>query len=66
MELNADGISVFIFRPEYLAAIALETGRQKDKYRLNTILASGIFDERVLKTTLGCHWLGSKYREWIK
>ena len=66
LELEADGISVFVFGPEYLAAIALETGRQKDKYRLHALMEFGILDERAFLTILDRHGLVSRYREWIQ
>ena len=42
--MNVDGQSVAVLSQEHLAAIALETGRMKDKIRLGQFLASNTFD----------------------
>jgi hypothetical protein len=65
-ELEADGLSVFVFSPEYLAAIALETGRPKDKYRLHTLVESGILHMEEFMAILRRHGLESRYEEWAK
>jgi hypothetical protein len=64
-EHEADGTSVFIFSPEYLAAVALETGRPKDKYRLLAFMESGILNMKALRRILHRHGLEGKYREWM-
>ncbi len=65
LELEAEGISVFIFSAEYLAAVALETGRPKDKYRLIALVESGILSMKALQSILDRHGLERKYREWM-
>ena len=42
--MSVDGQSVAVLSQEHLAAIALETGRMKDKIRLAQFLASQTFD----------------------
>ena len=65
-EFEADGLAVSVFSPEYLAAIALETGRPKDKLRLDTLVKSGILDKRKLNAILRRHGLERKFGEWLK
>jgi hypothetical protein len=64
-EFEADNISVYIFNPEYLAAVALETGRPKDKYRLLALVESGILNTKALLVILNRHGLERRYREWV-
>lgn len=42
--MTVDGQPVAVLSQEHLAAIALETGRMKDKIRLTQFLASETFD----------------------
>ena len=42
--IQIEDIPVRVFSPEYLAAIALETGRGKDKLRLRQFLDFGVLD----------------------
>ncbi len=65
-EYDADGLSIWIFSSEHLAAIALEVGRGKDKLRLNTLIESGILDMRKFKAILRRHGLEKKYEDWLK
>ena len=44
VRMSVDGQGVMVLSQEHLAAIALETGRMKDKVRLTEYLASGSFD----------------------
>ena len=44
VHVDVDGQSVAVLLQEHLAAIALETGRMKDKIRLAQFLASDTFD----------------------
>ena len=44
VHMNVDGQPVAVLSQEHLAAIALETGRMKDKIRLAQFLASETFD----------------------
>jgi hypothetical protein len=43
-----DGISTRVFRPEYLCAIALQTGRAKDYLRVKMFLDEGVVDTKEL------------------
>ncbi len=44
VRMTVDGQAVAVLSQEHLAAIALETGRMKDKIRLSQFLASGTFE----------------------
>jgi len=44
VRMSVDGQAVALLSQEHLAAIALETGRMKDKIRLAQFLASGTFE----------------------
>ena len=44
VQMSVDGQRVSVISQEHLAAIALETGRMKDKLRLTLFLASETFD----------------------
>lgn len=44
VHMSVDGQAVAVLSQEHLAAIALETGRMKDKLRLAQFLASGTFE----------------------
>ena len=61
VEMDAEGISTRVFSAEHLAAIALETGRAKDRLRLLQFLESGTLDgprfqELVARFGLGAAW----------
>jgi hypothetical protein len=44
-EMDVEGVPVRVFRAEHLAAIALQTGRAKDKARLLQFIEEGALDE---------------------
>lgn len=46
--MDFDGITMRVFRPEHLCAIALETGRAKDYARVSLFLEQGEVDSGVL------------------
>jgi hypothetical protein len=62
VELGESGQSFRVFTPDYLAAIALETGRAKDKARLLQFLESGVLDERRFRDIVSRHDLDSKWK----
>lgn len=45
-ETDVEGTPARVFAPEYLAAIALQTGRAKDKARLLQFIEAGAFDAK--------------------
>jgi DNA-binding Lrp family transcriptional regulator len=44
VEVNVEGVAAHVFTAEHLAAIALETGRAKDKARLLQFIEEGAID----------------------
>ena len=52
----------FVSSAEHLAAIALQTGRAKDKARLGQFVESGALDPALFDEILERHRLGEKWR----
>lgn len=44
VDLDVDGLPARVFTPEHLAAVALQTGRAKDKARLLQFVEAGVID----------------------
>lgn len=57
VEHDVDGVPARVFSAEYLAAIALQTGRAKDKARLLQFVESGILDATTFQDILTRHAL---------
>ncbi|PZR74985.1 MAG: hypothetical protein DLM73_06310 [Chthoniobacterales bacterium] len=57
IETDVDGAPARVFTPEHLAAIALQTGRAKDKARLLAFIEAGAFDAKRFQTILAKHGL---------
>jgi len=53
-----------VFRAEHLLAIALQTGRQKDRERVRVLVEEGTFDLHYLHAVLVRHDLEAKWNEW--
>jgi hypothetical protein len=58
---DVDGVPVRVFSAEYLAAIALQTGRAKDKARLLQFVESGILDATAFEDILTRHALAERW-----
>jgi hypothetical protein len=52
-----------VFKPEYIVAIALQTGRSKDDARIDTFIESNILDFKMLLSILAHHSLLLKWNE---
>ena len=61
VEKDVDGIPASVFTAEHLAAIALQTGRAKDKARLLQFVESGTLDATQLQTILQRHGLAAAW-----
>lgn len=59
-------VPVRVMKPEYLAAIALETGRGKDHLRLKQFIAEGAVDAKELERIIENHGLGLKWSSFAK
>jgi hypothetical protein len=60
-----EGTTVRVMRPEHLVAIALQTGRLKDKVRVSLLLEQAKMDGDYLNTILERYKLKNKFRQWI-
>ena len=58
---DVDGMSTRVFTAEHLAAIALETGRAKDKTRLLQFIESPTFDLGRFQEIVGRHGLAAAW-----
>jgi len=61
IDMDYDGIKVSVFSAEHLAAIALQTGRGKDKARIHSFVESGILCKERLSDILTRHGLEEKW-----
>jgi hypothetical protein len=57
VEKNVAGISARVFTAEHLAAIALQTGRPKDKARLLQFIETGVLDWEKFRSIVSRHGL---------
>ncbi len=65
VELSYGKIKVKVLRPEYLSAIALQTGRSQDLKKAGLLSAEAGLDKELLKDILKRHGLSKKWREYI-
>lgn len=61
VEFTLKGISVPVFSAKHLAVIALQTGRSKDKARLQQFVEAGMMNMSKSQTILARHDLGAKW-----
>lgn len=64
--VEVDGIRVRIVRAEHLAAIALATGRAKDKARLLMLLEYPEFNRSEFQAIIERHGLGDAWHRFVK
>jgi len=62
VEMDYDDVKVRVFSAEHLVAIALQTGRSKDKARVHSFVESGILRQEKLLDILRHHGLEAKWR----
>lgn len=62
--VDVEGTPARVFTAEHLAAIALETGRAKDKARLLQFIEAGAIRAEVLQSILARHHLVDRWREF--
>lgn len=62
IETDADGVPVRVLSAEHLAAIALETGRAKDKARVQQFVEGRVLDREKFEAILDRHGLRSKWQ----
>lgn len=51
--MDVEGTATRVFTAEHLAAIALQTGRAKDKARLLQLMESGVIDDKAAQRRRG-------------
>lgn len=61
---DVDGVPTRVFSPEHLVAIALKTGRAKDKARILQFIESGVLDVDRLQAILGRHDLLDRWERF--
>lgn len=64
--VNIDELPARVFTAEHLTAVALQTGRAKDKARLLQFIESGAIDAARFEAILVRHELSSRWREFKK
>ena len=64
LRFEVEGQPVSVFAQEHLAAIALETGRLKDKVRLAQLLQSATFNRARFDDLVNRHHLEDKWSRW--
>ena len=53
-----------VLRAEHLAAIAVQTGREKDRQRVRLLLEQAPLDRGYLGSVLARHHLEDKWKQW--
>ena len=61
---DVEGVPARVFTAEHLAAIALQTGRAKDKARLLQFIEEGALDTVVFQAILSRHGLSSSWQRF--
>jgi hypothetical protein len=62
--MEVEGTTARVFTAEHLAAVALQTGRPKDKARLLQFVESGAIDAGRFRAILSRHDLDNRWREF--
>lgn len=65
LETLYESTSTRVLRAEHLLAIALQTGRDKDRERVRLLREQAVLDTNYLGEVLARHGLGEKWRSWI-
>jgi len=63
-EVDVNGLSARVFTPKYLAAIALQTRRAKDKARLLQFIEAQVIDRKKFEELVERHGLTDEWREF--
>jgi hypothetical protein len=64
VEVNVEGVPARVLTAEYLAAVALQTGRAKDKARLLQFIEARALDQKKFEEVLERHQLTDKWRDF--
>ena len=63
-ETDVEGERTFVFSAEHLVAIALQTGRAKDKLRILQFVEAGVLDQQRLQGILKRHSLLDRWHQF--
>ena len=63
-EVDVEGVPARVFTPEYLAAIALQTGRAKDKARLLQFVEAGVLESAKFEQLVDRRQLTDKWQKF--
>jgi hypothetical protein len=63
-EVDIDGEKAAVMSAEHLAAIALQTGRAKDKARILQFMESGVLDRGTLEAIIARHGLMQRWQNF--
>ena len=66
IETDVDGIKTRVMTADHLVAIALRTGRKKDKIRIEQFIESGVLDAARLDEILTRHGLLAKWERFMR
>ena len=64
VEKDVTGMLARVFTAEHLAAIALQTGRAKDKARVLQFIEAGALDAKRFQDILARHGLGAAWKKF--
>lgn len=64
VDKDIDGLPVRVFTAEHLAAVALQTGRAKDKTRLVQFIEEGALDLHLFQQILARHQLVERWQQF--
>lgn len=62
--VDVDGVPARVFTAEHLAAVALQTGRAKDKARLLQFIEAGALDATRFEAIVARHGLLDRWRQF--
>ncbi|MBE7558899.1 hypothetical protein HS125_08100 [bacterium] len=63
-EADYHGVTTRVFAPEHLAAIMLQTGRDKDRQRLAAFMVEARIEEERLRDIIARHRLMDRWNQW--
>jgi hypothetical protein len=63
-EVDIEGVKSWVFSAEHLAAIALQTGRAKDRSRVLQFIEAKTLDPRRLRAIIARHGLEARWRHF--
>ncbi len=64
VSIDMEGVPALVFKAEYLAAIALQNGRAKDKARLLPFIESGVLNMKRFESILERHGLIERWKKF--